>query len=117
MLTIGLRIKKLREIRGYSQNYMSVKLKMSQEQYSYLENRQKNIAEEQIQVIATVLGISVDRLKSFDPERLLTEDDNPITGGYISRIVIRSHENEIEAYKELIKTLKTEIELLRRKNG
>lgn len=112
-----MRIKKVREIRGYSQNYMATKLKISQEQYSYLENRQKKITEDCLNLIASVLGISVEQLRSFDPEEWLADDRAPISGGYISKLVIKSHENEIEAYKELIKNLRNEIEQLKKRIG
>lgn len=57
MLDLGQKIKKIRELRGFSQEYMAVKLKVSQEQYSYIETKQKNIPLPQKEEIAKLLGV------------------------------------------------------------
>lgn len=39
--TLGKKIQKVREIKGFSQEYMARKLNISQEQYSYIEINKK----------------------------------------------------------------------------
>ncbi len=117
MLTTGLRIKKLRELRGYNQVYMARKLGISQEQYSYLETKQKYIPEKQINIVATLLDVKEDYLRSFDPENII--DNSGIAGskGYlnIQNLIIENHEKERKLFLELIARLKEELAELKQK--
>jgi len=74
MATAGAKIKKLREVRGYSQSYMAVKLRISQTQYSYLESKQKVIAEESIKKITELLGVTADYFTNFEPDELIKNE-------------------------------------------
>ena len=119
MLTTGLRIKKLRELRDYSQVYMAKKLGISQEQYSYLETKQKSIPEEQIKSIATLLAVKEDYLKTFDPENILENAGIEKAQGYlnIQNLIIESHEHERKLFLELITRLTKELAELKQKIG
>lgn len=111
MLTTGLRIKKLRELRGYSQVYMAKKLGISQEQYSYLETRQKFIKQEQISIIAALLDVKEAYLKSFDPQNIIDNTGIAHSKGSlnIQDLIIENHENERKLFIELIASLKAEL--------
>jgi len=74
MATAGAKIKKLREIRGYSQSYMAAKLSVSQTQYSYWENKQKNISETNIKKITALLGVTVAYFENFEPDQLIENE-------------------------------------------
>ncbi|MEO7306753.1 MAG: helix-turn-helix transcriptional regulator [Ferruginibacter sp.] len=119
MLTTGLRIKKLRELRDYSQVYMAKKLGISQEQYSYLETKQKSIPEEQIRSIAVLLAVKEDYLKTFDPQNMIENAGNEKSQRYVNiqNLIIESHENERKLYVELIARLTEELTELRQKAG
>ena len=54
---IGHNIKKLREFRGYSQEYMAKKLDVSQKTYSNIESDKSKIDKNQIKHIAEILEI------------------------------------------------------------
>lgn len=118
-MLIGNRIKKLRELRGYSQEYMAKKLGVSQEQYSYIESKQKSISEEQKKKIASLLEVSMEYLEQFNPLVLiqnsqLAHSNNSLN---LEQIIIQSHENERRSYLELIERLKEEIEELKAKSN
>ncbi|MEO6252553.1 MAG: helix-turn-helix transcriptional regulator [Ferruginibacter sp.] len=119
MLTTGLRIKKLRELRDYSQVYMAKKLGISQEQYSYLETKQKCIPEQQIKTIAVLLAVKEDYLKTFDPQHMIENGANEKSQGYlnIQNLIMESHENERKLYVELIARLTEELAALRQQTG
>ena len=118
-MTTGLRIKKLRELRGYSQDYMARKLGISQEQYSYLETKQKCIHDEQLKTIAALLAVKEDYLKTFDPVSMIENSGNGETQEYvqIQNLIIESHANERRLYLGLIARLKEELAELRQKTG
>ena len=117
MLTTGLRIKKLRELRDFSQVYMAKKLGISQEQYSYLETKQKSITDEQLKSIATLLAVKEDYLKTFDPESIIKNNGTGQAQEYLSiqNLIIESHENERKLFVELITRLKEELAELKQK--
>lgn len=109
MVTAGAKIKKLREIRGYSQSFMAVKLGISQTQYSYLENKQKCIAEDVIKIIAVLLGVSVAYLENFDPDDVIQNEITLKEKMKMQDFKGKSHIAERNAYLELIARLKEEI--------
>src|SRR5215213_6801867 len=77
-LTLGQKIRKIRELKGYNQQYIAKKLNISQEYYSYLENKQKEIPSEYISKIATLLGVTVDFINNIDFDHLLSNlSDTP----------------------------------------
>jgi transcriptional regulator with XRE-family HTH domain len=117
MLTTGLRIKKLRELRDYSQVYMARKLGISQEQYSYLETKQKSISNEQLKSIAALLEVNEDYLKLFDPQKIIENSGNEQAHEYlnIQNMLIETHENERKLFLELIARLKQELAELKQK--
>lgn len=78
---LGKKIKKIREIKGFSQQYVAAKLKISQERYSYLENKQKHIDEEQLKKIAGLFEVSLQYLTTFDTEKILN-----VSAGHSTRL-------------------------------
>ena len=119
MLTIGIRIRKLRELRGYSQKYMAKKLSISQEQYSYLETKQKNISDEQIKTIALLIGVIEYYLRTFDHQNIICNKPNESIEQFlnIQNHLIENHENERKLFLELIANLKKELEELKNRGG
>lgn len=75
MKTNGENIKKIRELRNYNQSYMANKLGMSQENYSYLETKQKHISDELLFRIANLLNVSSQLITNFNADRFLSEYD------------------------------------------
>jgi XRE family transcriptional regulator, regulator of sulfur utilization len=119
MLTIGIRISKLRELRGYSQNYMAKKLGISQAQYSYLETKQKNIDDEQIKAIALLIGVKEDYIRTFDPQNFIEHSPNASIEEFlnIQNQLIENYEKERKLFLELISKLKKELEELKNRGG
>jgi putative transcriptional regulator len=61
-------MKKVKEARGYTQEYMAKKLGIEQTVYSKIENdRKSKIREDRLEEIAKVLGVSVEDIKSPTP--------------------------------------------------
>ena len=69
-MEIGYKIKKIRELRNYSQEYIAERLGISQVSYSRVETGQTKMDLNRLQDIAKVLDI--------DPIFLLTFDDSVI---------------------------------------
>jgi len=122
---IGENIKKLREFRGYSQDYMAKELKVSQKTYSNIESDKGKVNKNQIKHIAEILEIDPVYLLTYDDKVVFNNENSAQTGGmYTSGIFnnnynVRSeveqdlYEKRIEEMKERIEEMKKEIEFLR----
>ena len=67
---IGEKIRKIRNIRGYSQEYMGTRLHMSQNNYSRIELDQINLTLKTLNDIAGVLEISSQDILNFHEGRI-----------------------------------------------
>jgi len=70
MSSIGTKIRKLRELKGFKQEYMADQLGISVGAYSKLERDETEVSHERLQQIAKVFDLSVPDILSFD-EKLI----------------------------------------------
>jgi len=63
----GEKIKTIRELRGFSQEYMAVKLDIAQNTYSKIERSQTKLSALALQKIAELLGVSPIDILSHHP--------------------------------------------------
>ena len=75
-LRIGKKIKQLRELKNYSQDYMASQLKMSVPGYGRIERNEVDVSMERANQIANVLGISLTELISFDEKYIFNNYAN-----------------------------------------
>ncbi len=111
----GLKIKKLRELRNYTQEFMADKLGMSQTGYSNIERDETDISLSRLQQIAKVLEIKLQDLLGFDEKMMFSGVmNNNATGGQ-NGVIFSSEtfERERKLYEEQIKQLKEEVAFLR----
>lgn len=104
--SLSEKIRIIRLIRGYNEHYMALRLKISQQSYSYLERRLQKISEEQLIIITNALMVSVDFLNEFDPELFLSELQN----GHDRTISPKDGENsDIGSQDDTIQLLKEQV--------
>ncbi len=72
---LGEKIRVLREIKGFSQEYMAETLGVSISAYGKLERNQTELNLTKLQNIAKILGISTVHLLSFDENDIFNEYD------------------------------------------
>jgi transcriptional regulator with XRE-family HTH domain len=77
---IGLNIKKIRELKNFTQEYMAEQLKMSQRGYSKIENGEVDISFTRIKDIAKVLGLKATEIVGFDEKFVLFSITHNQTG-------------------------------------
>lgn len=110
---IGVKIRQLRELKGFTQAYMAEKLAMSQRTYSKLERNETKVDWNKISEIAGVF--------EMDPVDLINFDDNLIfnnchqSGKFNNFINNNFPEKLIEQYEKRIAQLESEINFLRTK--
>lgn len=107
-MKIGDRIKKLRELRNFTQEYMAIQLEMKQAGYSRIERNEVDIPFSRVEQIAKILNISLLDLIGFD--------ENKIFGNAFGSLDTHTNERiqEIKTmYEARIADLQAEIAYLR----
>jgi len=110
MNTIGTKIRKVRELKGFTQEYVAQKLSISQKAYSKVERGETKPDAERVVEIAKILGVDPLELRSFDESFIFS---NCTQSGKFERFINQLPEKLIEQYEARIKGLEEEVTYLR----
>ena len=122
---IGENIKRLREFRGYSQQYMADQLDISQKTYSSIESDAGKVNKAQIKHIASILDIDPAHLLTYDARYVFNNEncnqawmftvENYNEASMIEKDLYEKRINEQkELFEKRIDELKGEVEYLRK---
>ena len=120
-MDISDNIKKIRELRNFTQDHMANELRMTQAGYSKIETGNTDVTYSKLIEIAEVLNVSVQDLVTFDSQKYFNSFNN-VKGNNNGGVIIGSNSDELKKLYEdkiilLSKLLqKTESELIRFKN-
>lgn len=116
-MSIGGKLRKLRQNKGYSQEYMAENLKISQKTYSNMENEKASISIETLKLLATELEVDILELLS-DGKVIVqynTSQDTSTFNGVVnqnaSEDLINNYKQIIEDFKVIIEDLKNQVKL------
>lgn len=114
MNTIGQKIKKIREIKGFKQDYMADQLEISQQSYSNIESNKIDVPFSKITQIAEVFGMRIEDMVAFDEKFVFNMTGNH-NMGYNNNPTIHMNfpEKVQQLYEEQILGLKLEVEYLK----
>lgn len=105
-----LKIKQLRELKNFTQEYMAQQLGLSTRAYSKIETGETQLTVNRLNEISKILGITPVEVLGFDDKKVFnfynSQDINNIKN-------INLPEKLIEQYEETIQSLKNQIETLR----
>lgn len=103
----GTKIRMVRELRGYSQDYMAEKLGVAQNTYSKIETNQSKLSVETMKKIADVLEISPTDIMSQQPAiiNLQSNQGTQQAFGYIETFI----SSQKELYSQIIESKDAEI--------
>jgi transcriptional regulator with XRE-family HTH domain len=103
-MSIGNHIKKLRELRNYTQTYMSVELEISVSAYSKIERDETEISLKRLEQISKILNVSVNGIMQFDEKVLLENTTKSISFEKSHQIepLIEQMRNEITFLRSII---------------
>jgi transcriptional regulator with XRE-family HTH domain len=106
MPSIGQKIKKIREIKGYKQEFMAEKLDISQQSYSNIESDKIDVPFSKIENIAEIFQMRVEDIISFD-EKFVLNNYGEIKGNQIG---LNNFPSELkQLYDDKIKLLEDKI--------
>ena len=104
----GNKIKALRMLRGYSQEYMAGKLEINQTTYSRIETNQQKLTAEMLEKVSSVLGVSVTDITSNEPLIIQNNASNYGAQGRIENF----YADQKELFEKFIASKNEEIERL-----
>lgn len=113
MKKTGKNIRKLRELRNFTQQFMAEQLEMTQGNYARIENEEIHISEQRLERIASLLGCSSEFILQFDVEQVY--DLGNTKAGYgmhqysISPELKELYECRINTLESLVAALKKEL--------
>ena len=114
MTNIGQKIKKVRELKGYTQEYLAEQLNISQKTYSLIESDQTKIDLDRLQKIADTLEIDLMNLLAFDDKNIFNNnfhDKVETSQNYV--VNESSFEEERKAHLKYIEHLEKENDFLK----
>ncbi len=110
MKAVGNKIRKIRELKGFTQDYMASQLEISQRAYSKLEKEEIKLDWQRIERISHILEIDPIDLVSFDDNLVF---HNSTQSGKINTINNHFPEALKQSYEDRIKHLEDEVVFLR----
>jgi transcriptional regulator with XRE-family HTH domain len=100
--SIGQKLEKIRKLKGFSQEYVADKLKISQNSYSKIERGETKVTSRKLSEICEALEIDTKILQNFDPlqefRHLAKTEEIP---GWFSKI-FNTLDNVTKLYEDLI---------------
>jgi transcriptional regulator with XRE-family HTH domain len=111
-MEIGTRIRKIREIKGLSQENLAAELEMSITGYGKIERNEVSVNIDKLSKIGKVLGLSVEDIIGFD-ENIAFNNFNSTIDKQIGRYLMPEEMKEL--YEENIRLLKEKITYLEEK--
>jgi transcriptional regulator with XRE-family HTH domain len=99
---VGSNIKKLRELRNYTQEYMAEALKITQAGYSKIEKDGTDITFKKLVQIAEILEVKLADILEFDEKLVFNFSENQ--GNSSNGLVINNETQTKELYERLLET-------------
>ncbi|MGY0407314.1 MAG: helix-turn-helix domain-containing protein [Polaribacter sp.] len=100
-INIGSKIRKVRKVKEFSQEYMAISLGITQNSYSKLENQKTKLSLELINKISEILEIDFIDLISFDENSIFDKNNNMLDNNF-SKELKELYEDQIIHLKEEI---------------
>ncbi len=108
---IGQKIKKLRELKNFTQSHMATEMGITQSAYSKIEQGETEITYAKMSKIADVLGISPEDIAAFNEQMIFNVMHNQTGNGFVIQKGISDKEREL--YEKQISILMEELTYLK----
>jgi transcriptional regulator with XRE-family HTH domain len=107
-LKVGNKIKKLRELKNYSQEYMADKLGISQAQFSKIERDESDMNISRLKEISDILEMRIEDVLTFDERYVFNAYDHGqaavnIYNQQASEQIQKLYEDKIKLLEEIIR--------------
>ena len=75
-MKLGNKVRKIRNLRGFSQEYVAQKLNISTQAYGKIETNHTKLDDERLQQIAEILGVTPEDIEHFDEDKFFVHNNN-----------------------------------------
>jgi transcriptional regulator with XRE-family HTH domain len=111
-LQLGQKIKKLRELKNFTQSHIASELGITQSAYSKMELGETEVSYSKLEKIAEVLGIAPEEIMTFNEQMIFNVMHNQTGNGFVVNKGFT--ENERKLYEDQINLLKEEVTYLKK---
>jgi transcriptional regulator with XRE-family HTH domain len=108
---VGQKIKKLRELRNYTQTYMAIELDITQQGYSKIE-KEGRLTVDQLDKIAAILKVESAYILSFNEDQLLRDANQSAFASPVNMSQVNKTNTDTKFYAEMIMLLRKEVDCL-----
>jgi transcriptional regulator with XRE-family HTH domain len=113
VISISDNIRLIREARGYTQEFVAKKLKVTQQAYSIMEKKPENMTLDRLNHLAEILGVKLLAILG-EENAYLQNNFNQQGGQSATKMVFNQQNNEVNSlYERMIQELKDEVTFLR----
>ncbi|QAR29873.1 XRE family transcriptional regulator [Ornithobacterium rhinotracheale] len=113
MNKVSANIRRIREQKGYSQEYMAQELEISQASYARIENEETKLSIDRLFEIANILETDISSL--LGSEKLTINHQENHEGSFGNGYIQNLHIENKEVYEKLIKNLEEQIDFLKKR--
>ena len=106
---ISKNIRKYREIKGFSQDYMAHQLDINQASYAKIENNSTKLTVDRLFAISKLLGTDIIDLMDLKTQTIYNQTENENTFGKIEHF----YQDNKEVYEKLLQAKDEQIALLK----
>ncbi len=114
MNDIGIRIRKIRESKGFSQKFMANQLGMTQSNYGRLEQDDGRLTVPKLTIIAKTLEVSISHILGEQATQIIHQHGNKNPGAYNVETLYQNNKELYEELKSAVVSVKEEISLLKK---
>lgn len=113
--SVGSKIKQVRELRNFTQDYMAQRLEISQAMYSKIERGESDIGLGQLNKIAKELDIDLTHLLTFDSSLMIKKITNKQLAEHTTGMVVNHGlpDDERKLFERMLADKDQEIAFLR----
>lgn len=106
-MLIGDKIKSIRELKNYTQEYIADQLGITQAGYSKIEKGKTSLSLEKLQQLALILELPLENIIHFESQRYFDQDISIAKGPTVNsdknfELVIRLYEDKIALLEKLL---------------
>lgn len=103
-MLVGEKIRKIRTLKGFSQDYLANKLNISQVAYSDIENNKTKISLKRLEEISTIFELDINDILTFDEKQVFNNTFNDTAKGFfnVEKVINDAFENERNLYLDQI---------------
>ncbi|MCX6292938.1 MAG: helix-turn-helix transcriptional regulator [Sphingobacteriales bacterium] len=111
-LQLGQKIKKLRELKNFTQSHVASELGITQSAYSKMELGETELSYSKLTKIAEVFGMAPEEIMTFNEQMIFNVMHNQTGNGFVVNKGIS--DNEKKLYEDQIVQLKEEVSYLKK---